>query len=97
MINLADEGLKHGDILKLVQVCQQATFGRGDQDVLDESYRKAWKLDTSEFATQFDVMSSGVMNVIHDQLLHYEKNDLKLDPHLYKLNIYGVFNVFVLS
>ena len=93
MIDFADEGLQDGDIQKLVDVCQQATFGRGDQDVFDESYRKAWKLDTSEFATQFDIIRSGVMNIIHDQLLHDEKNNMKLEPHLYKLNIYGTFTV----
>ncbi|RXW16208.1 hypothetical protein EST38_g9649 [Candolleomyces aberdarensis] len=94
MIDFANVGLQDGDIQKLVDVCQQATFGRGDQDVLDESYRKAWKLDTSEFSTQFDIIRSGVMNIIHDQLLHYEKNNMKLEPHLYKLNIYGPGSFF---
>ncbi|RXW16201.1 hypothetical protein EST38_g9657 [Candolleomyces aberdarensis] len=88
-LSFADGVLHDGDIQKLVEACQQATFGRGNQDVLDESYRKAWKLDTTHFAAQFDLARSGIMETVHDQLLHYEKNTLKLEPQLYKLNIYG--------
>ncbi|KAJ2926708.1 hypothetical protein H1R20_g10382, partial [Candolleomyces eurysporus] len=93
-LSFTDGGLQDGDIQKLVEACQQATFGRGGQDVLDESYRKAWKLDVTQFSTQFDLARSGIMETVHDQLLHYEKNTLKLEPQLYKLNIYGPGSFF---
>ncbi|KAJ3545893.1 hypothetical protein NMY22_g2270 [Coprinellus aureogranulatus] len=86
--------LKDQDIERLIAACGQATFGRGNQDVLDESYRKAWKMDTSQFATQFDVNKSGILNVVHDQLLHYEDNTKNLVAHLYKLNVYGPGSFF---
>lgn len=89
-INFANGRLKEEDIKKLVEASEKATFGRNSQDILDESYRKAWKMDTSQFSTQFDVANSGILDVVHDQLLHYEKNSKNLVAHLYKLNVYGM-------
>ncbi|KAF6748413.1 hypothetical protein DFP72DRAFT_1174308 [Ephemerocybe angulata] len=60
-----------------------------NEDILDLSYRKAWKLDTSRFATQFDVVKSGLLDVVHDELLRYNDSSLKIDAQLYKLNVYG--------
>ncbi|RXW16202.1 hypothetical protein EST38_g9650 [Candolleomyces aberdarensis] len=97
VINFADENLKDADIAKLVEASQRATFGRGDQDalkILDESYRKAWKMDSSQFSPQFDVIHSGVMDIVQEQLLHYEKGSVKLDPRLYELNVYGPGSFF---
>lgn len=36
----------------LSQACDPATFGLNQNDVLDESYRKAWKLDSDYFCIQ---------------------------------------------
>ena len=41
------------DLTKLLAYGQPATFGQGGKDVLDESYRKAVKLDESAFSTNF--------------------------------------------
>ena len=89
-INFADGSLKDEDIQKLVEASERATFGRNNEDVLDESYRKAWKMDTSQFACQFDVVKTGILDIVHDQLLHYAKNTKNLEAHLYKLNVYGM-------
>ncbi|KAJ3545892.1 hypothetical protein NMY22_g2269 [Coprinellus aureogranulatus] len=93
-IDFAARTANDEDIQRLVQECEQATFGRNNQDVLDESYRKAWKMDTSQFATQFDLAKSGILDVVHDQLLHYEENTKNLVAHLYKLNVYGPGSFF---
>jgi hypothetical protein len=39
----------------LSDACQPATFGVNKEDVLDESYRKAGKMDVTDFATNFVV------------------------------------------
>ncbi|RXW16196.1 hypothetical protein EST38_g9656 [Candolleomyces aberdarensis] len=93
-ISFTDGVPQDEEILKLVEVCQQATFGRGEQDVFNESYRKAWKLETAQFSAQFDLARSGIMETVHDQLLHYEKNTMELEPQLYKLNVYGPGSFF---
>lgn len=38
---------------ELVSACSPASFGRGGEDVFDESYRKASKLDAEKFISSF--------------------------------------------
>lgn len=38
----------------LVRNCSPATFGKAGEEVLDESYRKAAKLDADQFSTNFN-------------------------------------------
>lgn len=50
MLPLTGTTVSSTDVLQqLVDTCFPATFGRGDQDVLDNSYRKAGKLDADKF------------------------------------------------
>ncbi|KAJ3550696.1 hypothetical protein NMY22_g296 [Coprinellus aureogranulatus] len=93
-IDFAKGTLKDEDIQMLAKASEKATFGRNKEDVLDETYRKAWKMDTTQFATQFDVVRSGILDIVHDQLLHYENNTKKLEADLYKLNVYGPGSFF---
>lgn len=73
----------------LLAACQPATFGRGNEDVYDESYRKAFKMDASDFNVQLDLMGTGLVRTIEDQLLHRETENKCIRAELYKLNVYG--------
>lgn len=42
-----------GSFHQLVKECEPATFGKGNKDVFDEEYRKAGKMDTENFCTNF--------------------------------------------
>lgn len=53
----------------LLHYCQPATFGVDGRDVLDEKYRKAAKLDTSEFSTNFHPHDCGILDSIQQILL----------------------------
>ena len=53
----------------LVNACQPATFGFGGKDVLDESYRKATKLDASAFSTNFHPHDCGILASVQQILL----------------------------
>lgn len=53
----------------LVDACQPATFGFGGKDVLDESYRKATKLDASAFSTNFHPHDCGILGSVQQILL----------------------------
>jgi hypothetical protein len=77
------------DLDLLTATCVPATFGRGNEDVYDESYRKALKMDGSDFAVQLDLVSSGIMRTLEDQLLQGETEKMYIRAELYKLNIYG--------
>lgn len=79
---------------RLVDDCSPATFGRGDQDVLDPSYRMAGKLDTDKFASNFHPADFGILENVEQILLPSIRTDLenylqfrKITAHLYKLNV----------
>lgn len=65
---------QHDDVSRirfqdLLRRCQRATFGRGGQDVLDETYRKAGKLDITAFSTNFYPHDCGIVDSIQQVLL----------------------------
>jgi hypothetical protein len=81
------------EIKQLSQACQPAAFGQGQQNVHDESYRKAGKLDVSDFATGLSVERSGLVDIIRSELLEGRGEGLisDVEVELYKLNVYGEF------
>lgn len=79
----------------LSSACQPATFGLNQRDVLDETYRKAGKLDTTMFASLFKVADCGLINAIHNGLLRDGMEATKqITCELYKLNVYGKGSFF---
>ncbi|GLB45317.1 putative 2OG-Fe(II) oxygenase superfamily protein [Lyophyllum shimeji] len=77
------------DLQALANACQPATFGMNEEDVLDESYRKAGKMDLHDFAAKFDVNKLGILNRIRAQLLDGADEKKVVNAALYKLNVYG--------
>lgn len=53
----------------LLKACSPATFGLDGEDVLDETYRKAGKLDRSQFSTDFHPHDHGIVDAINQILL----------------------------
>lgn len=75
-------------VAKLVAGTQPASFGYKGQDVVDESYRKASKLDTSAFSTNFCPYEAGIIDVIGQTLLPKAPNSSQgIRAELYKLNV----------
>ncbi|KAH7381399.1 hypothetical protein DE146DRAFT_773172 [Phaeosphaeria sp. MPI-PUGE-AT-0046c] len=70
----ADKGISA--VANLVAGTQPASFGYQGKDIVDELYRKASKLDSSAFSTNFCPYKSGIVDVIG------------VLAELYKLNIY---------
>jgi hypothetical protein len=77
------------ELAHLSSVCEPATFGVNQKDVLDESYRKARKLDVAHFATTFELRKSGIMDVVRAALLEGHDSNRPVEAELYKLNVYG--------
>ncbi|KAL1747613.1 hypothetical protein HDZ31DRAFT_31489 [Schizophyllum fasciatum] len=92
-INLVDAS--DVSLRALSDACQPATFGRNDVDIYDEDYRKAKKMDASDFATQFDPEACGLLDLIWPDLLS-DGGDTKqrVICELYKLNVYGQDSFF---
>lgn len=82
----------------LLEACVPATFGKKGDEVLDELYRKAVKLDSNQFSTSFNPYEVGIIDTIAQSLLpgiakpfsdgksKYEEN-LGAIAELYKLNV----------
>lgn len=78
---------------QLLRDMQPATFGYQGQDVLDESYRKASKLDPSHFACTFSPHEMGIVDDIARILLPgfedkttWDKNKTVCEPHIERLS-----------
>ncbi|KAF4450398.1 2og-fe oxygenase family [Fusarium albosuccineum] len=74
----------------LLSEMMPATFGRGGEDVHDESYRKASKLEPSNLSTNFCPYTVGIIDAVSQLLLpNREANKQRaVKAELYKLNVY---------
>ena len=77
------------ELATLVAACQPATFGVNKQDVLDETYRKAGKLDNNKFASLLKLENYGLIDTIRDELLQEGAVDKGIKYEVYKVNVYG--------
>lgn len=46
-------------------------------------------MDASHFAVQLDLVASGLIGIIEDQLLQSKTENKRIRAELYKLNVYG--------
>lgn len=79
-----------GSLEKLVGALEPASFGYHGKNVFDETYRKALKMDTTQFASTFNPYEFGIIDSIAQMLLpSTSKSDLArgLRAELYKLNV----------
>ncbi|TFK82422.1 hypothetical protein K466DRAFT_568440 [Polyporus arcularius HHB13444] len=88
-LNLGNAANSHAALDSLQSACEPARFGRNTETVLDETYRKAGKMDTSEFLIRMDVVQSGLLDVVCSSLLSGDKSRRNVTAELYKLNVYG--------
>ncbi|KAL1666395.1 hypothetical protein GGF50DRAFT_50758 [Schizophyllum commune] len=82
-------------LASLVATCRPATFGLNQEDVLDETYRKAITLDNTMFASLLKPAQYGLINTIRDQLLQEGAESTKQVAHeVYRLNVYETGSFF---
>ncbi|KAI0302516.1 hypothetical protein BC826DRAFT_1101412 [Russula brevipes] len=82
------------ELEQLAQTCQPATFGRNDKDVMDETYRKAGKMDPELFSTPLVYEYTDIVKIVRDCLLDGTDSLRKLKVEPYKLNVYGKGSFF---
>jgi hypothetical protein len=68
-----------------------ATFGIYDQNVLDETYRKAGKMDKEHFASKLEDEVPKILDAVRPVLFTGGEEKTNIRAELYKLNIYGEY------
>lgn len=71
---------------KLMDIANVAPFGMNEESIVNEEYRKAYIIDQSKYAINFDVNKYDIIDKIQNILAHDDSIKLVYD----KLNIYGV-------
>ena len=100
----ADDEAASAGFNALLDRCQPATFGANGKDVLDETYRKAGKLDNEIFCTDFHPHDCGIVDAVQQILLPstvpaeqlgFSGAPYGVRAELYKLNVRA--NVLAMS
>ena len=73
-------------IQQLVDCSSVASFGIGSKEVTDPSYRKALKLEPTQFTTSFLLAGTPILSEVRQLLIPQVQN---IRAELYKLNVYG--------
>ncbi|KAF8894724.1 hypothetical protein BD779DRAFT_1609373 [Infundibulicybe gibba] len=82
------------ELQALVDACQPATFGRNQEDVLDETYRKARKMDLEYFTPKLNLEKYRILDRIRAQMLEGLDEKRTIRSELYKLNVYDKGSFF---
>jgi hypothetical protein len=79
------------DVQALAKACEPAPFGRNHEDVLDDNYRRAGKMDRSRFSISLGASSGTSLDKTAGELLDATPSgdSENIDVDLYKLNVYG--------
>lgn len=96
----SDDEVASASFNALLDRCQPATFGADGRDVLDETYRKAGKLDSGIFCTDFHPHDCGIVDAVQQILLPSTvparqlglgSGSYGIRAELYKLNVRANF------
>ena len=82
------------ELEQLTQACKPASFGVNKEDVLDETYRKAEKMDSESFSPHLDPVHTDLLKIIRDYLLEGSQSMKNIKLELYKLNVYGMHSLY---
>ena len=64
---------------------------------MDETYRKAGKMDSGCFSSTLDLSHTDLMNIVHGYLLEGTQSTNNIKTELYKLNVYSMhlFHIYL--
>jgi hypothetical protein len=79
---------------QLTEACDPASFGMKEKEVLDETYRKAGKMDPDRFASPLHPSQTDLMKIIRGYLLEGKQASEYIVTELHKLNVYSTHAIF---
>ncbi|OSC96840.1 hypothetical protein PYCCODRAFT_1481692 [Trametes coccinea BRFM310] len=87
-VDFAEVAQDPSAIQALQNACEAAPFGRNEETVLKETYRKAGKMDADNFM-RFDAERAGHIEIVRQGLLTGSDETKGIKSELYKLNVYA--------
>lgn len=81
---------EQASLRQLIKDCQPASFGYKGENIIDDAYRKATKIDRSEFSSDFCPYELGIVDTITQVLMPNAGKDIATEgvkAELYKLNV----------
>ena len=78
-------GVSDAAMIKLLDACSVANYGDKRKNVIDKSYRNAFKLEPDNFVTSFQICSTPILQEIQSII----PTVVGIRAELYKLNIYA--------
>jgi hypothetical protein len=83
------------ELEQLIQACKPASFGVKQEQVLDETYRKAGKMDSECFSSMLDPYHTDLIKIIRGYLLEGLESKTGIKAELHKLNSYSKYLILV--
>jgi hypothetical protein len=77
---------------QLTQACEPASFGVKQENVLDETYRRAGKMDSECFSSMLNPYHTDLIKIVRGYLLEGLESKQGIKAELYKLNIYSKYS-----
>ena len=82
--DIALPGADEKDLSQLLAASSVASFGKGTEEVVDLSYRDAFKLDPDKLTTSFEISNTSILSDIETLLVP----NRSIRAEIHKLNIY---------
>lgn len=83
-------GVSEVAMIRLLDACSVASYGHKGKDVIDQSYRNAFKLEPDNFVTNYQICSTPILQEIQS----ITPTVVGIKAELYKLNIYACGGFF---
>ena len=80
---------------ELINLCQQAPYGKGTETVVDTDVRRVWELDTDQFTLINPEWSDLITEIVTELQCKLGLQDCNLEAHPYKLLLYEKGSFFL--
>ena len=75
---VGNDDVSKGTFSQILRSCDPEAYGQGEKEVFDETYRKAWKLNASQFSTSFSPYEHSMVVIVTQVLAHCQYSGIRL-------------------
>ena len=79
----------------LVQLCRQASYGKGTETIVDVNVRRVWEMDPEQFALTSPNWEELIQSILEETKEKLGLQDSTISAHFYKLLLYEKGSIFL--